>query len=260
MKIFRFGLIFIVSLVVVSPSVLLQGCNRTSSKTAKQEYDQYRKEENEYNTVLRNAKYEDFEVYVHACSSNSETMRRICDIRLYGNGVKSLEVLRGMKITQLSLCETMVTDLSPLKGQLIEMLDIYGGAMISDLSPLEGMPLQYLCLDDTRVVDLAPISHLPSLSELYVANTRVSDISALEGMYLLALDISGTCVSDLTPLKSVPLTNLVFTPALIEKGMDVIRQLDSLECITARTRTHTLAVDVEPVEFWRRYDAGEFRE
>ena len=51
----------------------------------------------------------------------------------------------------------------------------------------------------------------------------------------------------------MPLKELVFTPKNITKGLDVIRNMPSLE----RLGTADLA-NIPAAEFWKRYDTGEF--
>jgi hypothetical protein len=56
-------------------------------------------------------------------------------------------------------------------------------------------------------------------------------------------------VTDLTPLKDLLLETLVFSPEGITNGIDTVRSMKTLkECNGGPA-----------VEFWRRYDAGEFR-
>jgi hypothetical protein len=50
------------------------------------------------------------------------------------------------------------------------------------------------------------------------------------------------------------LTELHFTPRSVTKGIDVIRQMKSLHTIGIGASTGW-----EPAEFWRKYDAGDFK-
>jgi hypothetical protein len=52
------------------------------------------------------------------------------------------------------------------------------------------------------------------------------------------------------------LTNIRFTPKTVVKGMDVLRQMKSLQTIA----TSVDAKDAFPAsEFWKKYDAGAFK-
>jgi len=61
---------------------------------------------------------------------------------------------------------------------------------------------------------------------------------------------------DVTPLQGMALTEVMLTPRTITKGMDVLRQMKSLKTIS-------IGWDVKekftPNEFWKKYDAGEFK-
>jgi len=74
-------------------------------------------------------------------------------------------------------------------------------------------------------------------------------------MPLTDLKCEGTKVFDLSPLHGINLTELLFTPKYVAKGVDVIRQMASLKTIgTSWDEKERFT----PVEFWKKYDAGEF--
>lgn len=179
-----------------------------------------------------------------------------------GKGYLSdLSPLKGLRLTNLDLWGTQVKDLSPLEGMPIEMLNV-GHTPVSDLSPLKQLsrqsrwgpePLKFtLHCDNTPISDLSPLKGM-KLKHLDCWSTRVKDLSALEGMPLEFLNCSSTPVSDLSPLKGMPLRGIIFTPKNITAGIDVIRQMKSIESI---------GVDggamLKPDEFWKKFDAGEF--
>ena len=87
------------------------------------------------------------------------------------------------------------------------------------------------------------------LTWLSLAGTPVNDLTPLQGMPLTLLEVRATSVRDLTPLKGMKLTNLWLDPARITKGMDMIRIMPSLATLN----------DLPAAEFWKKYDAGEFR-
>jgi len=103
---------------------------------------------------------------------------------------------------------------------------------ISDLGGLKGLKLVWIDLGATPMKSLAP----------------------LEGMPLAYISILDTGVTDLSPLGDSPLKEIRFDPAVVEKGLDAIRTLKSLQRIGVSRRS-----SVPPHEFWRRYDAGEYR-
>jgi hypothetical protein len=66
-----------------------------------------------------------------------------------------------------------------------------------------------------------------------------------------------TCmqVRDVTALQGLALTEVMLTPRLITKGMDVFRQMKSLKTISIGWDQQ---YKFSPDEFWKKYDAGEF--
>ena len=191
-----------------------------------------------------------------------------------GTRVRDLALLRGMALCQLGCGQTLVTDLGPLKGMPLEKLNC-GSTRVRDLSPLAGMPLRWLVCNHTDVRDLAPLAGMP-LTFLDCRSTKVRDLGPLKGMPLSSLHLSGTQVADLSPLKGAPLKSLIIeetdvtdltplegmgleqlslTPSKIRNGMDAIRGMKSLKSIGDLFGARSFG----PAEFWKKYDAGEFR-
>jgi len=69
------------------------------------------------------------------------------------------------------------------------------------------------------------------------------------GMPLTTLSCQSTRVSDLTPLRGMRLENVSLSPTHIAKGIEVLRQMKTIRSINR----------MRPAEFWRKYDAGEFK-
>jgi len=188
--------------------------------------------------------------------------------------VEDLAPLRGMPLTQLYCGATPVSDLAPLEGMRLTHLNC-GQTQVSDLTPLQGMPLTFLHCYRTLVTDLSPLRGMP-LTELWLCECpQLGDLSALKGMPLTGLSVYSTGVRDLGPLKGMPLRmlwsdstrvtdltplagmalqKLTFTPKLIKKGIEVVRGMKSIRQIG----THYNRL-MAPEEFWKKYDAGEFK-
>jgi tetratricopeptide (TPR) repeat protein len=175
----------------------------------------------------------------------------------------------------LKECGHLVKDLTPLQGMRLKRLELFYCADVRDLKPLKGMPLIWLDLHETRVEDLTPLRGLP-LTTLGLSHTPVRDLSPLQGMKLRQL-IFHHCgyIQDLTTLRGMPLTTLDFydcpvqdlaplegmklehiglTPRTIKKGMDILRQMKSLQTIRISNDQMFPAAD-----FRKKYDAGEFK-
>lgn len=153
----------------------------------------------------------------------------------------------------LDLSGVEIKDISPLQGMPFVFLDLRQTS-VADLSPLKGMPLDSLLLHDTQVSDLSPLKDLPSLRRLDLRATPVEDLSPLNEMLVPYLLITDTKVTDLTPLADSPLVMLWLSPDRIRKGMEVIREMDSIKWIGTDRKNLWPAS-----EFWKKYDAGEFK-
>ena len=83
-------------------------------------------------------------------------------------------------------------------------------AQVSDLSPLRGMPLTVLDINRCRQVrDLTPLHHMPLTSLNLTECNQVRDLGPLHGLPLTHLDLLGCSqAGDLTPLQGMPLKSL----------------------------------------------------
>jgi serine/threonine protein kinase/Leucine-rich repeat (LRR) protein len=146
---------------------------------------------------------------------------------------KDLTQLRGLKLRDLEVMSSGVSDLSALAGMPLERLCVdraYGTGSIRDLTPLRGMPLSYLSLrGHTGVTDLSPLAGMnftrldchntgvesleplrgSKIDKLELAKTPISDFSPLAGMPLKVLDLGETAIADLSPLRGAPLRELI---------------------------------------------------
>lgn len=172
---------------------------------------------------------------------------------LSGTAVTKLAPLAGMPLKTLYLRNCSgITDLSPLKGMSLNKLILRGLGTVTDLSPLKGMQLTRLDLFACEgITDLSPLRGMPLTSLELERCKGITDLSPLQNMRLTRLDLSYcTGITDLTPLQYIPLTSLIIhRPGRITKGMDVLRSMKSLA-----------EINMTPsIEFWKSYDAGEFK-
>jgi serine/threonine protein kinase/formylglycine-generating enzyme required for sulfatase activity/Leucine-rich repeat (LRR) protein len=192
--------------------------------------------------------------------------------------VEDLSPLKGMKIKVLGAqLLPGVTDLSPLQGMPLTGLDLYGTTRVTSLEPLRGMPLESLNLQDLPVSDLSPLASMTTLRTLLVQGNKVSDLSPLaglkltdlllldrqitdlsplKGMPLVRLHIYGTGVSDLTSLEGMPLVEIRLNPQNIAQGLDILREIKSLQTIGIGPAANQAW---PAAEFWERYDKGAFK-
>jgi len=217
-------------------------------------------------------------------------------LNLQGTKVRDLEPLKGMGLIRLecsqsdivdispladmplvvlSLGRTRVFDLSPLKDLPLRDLDISqtraaelslltgmklrklacGDTEINDLEPLKGMKLTVLACGKTEIDDISVLKGMP-LTRFDCHHTKISDLSPLSGAPLRELVMHNTKVTDLTPLKGMKLASIIFTPGKITKGLEVVREMKTIEWLGLKSRFSSERID--PVEFWNRYDEGEF--
>jgi eukaryotic-like serine/threonine-protein kinase len=176
-------------------------------------------------------------------------------LNLHGCGqIQDLTPLKGLPLTYLSIHDgPKVADFSPLKGMRLTTLEA-GCNPVRDLSPLKGMPLTTLGLGNCpQVKDFSPLKGLP-LTLLYVSATQVSNLELLKGMPLKTLYVDAPGVTDLKPLRGMQLELLCLTPGNITQGLDILRDMKSLQRIGLHHYQIWPAAD-----FWERYDKGEFK-
>jgi hypothetical protein len=114
------------------------------------------------------------------------------------------------------------------------------------------MPLKSLAFANSQVAELSPLSAM-SLTLLDCHLTRVADLSPLKNMRLEELSCDRTLITDLTPLAGMKLKQLSFTPSPKLKGLQVIREMNSL--VKIGTSYDEL---ISSKEFWKQYDEGAF--
>jgi len=172
---------------------------------------------------------------------------------------KTIEPLRGLPVSILSLIQSSVTDLSPLAGMPLRELRI-NGTHISDFAPLAHCrKLDVLWCWNTNVRDLSPLAGLP-ITILLASSNKFTDVSKLAGMPLKALFLDGTRVTDIRPLLSCPTLRFLTLPNEATH-IGELRALKKLERLSMRW-DDTLESFIGPgapqqsaEEFWKEYDA-----
>lgn len=165
--------------------------------------------------------------------------------------LSDLSPLTGMQITNLAFYRTNVANLDPLKGMPLNELSLQG-TPVTDLSPLKDLPLTGVFLADSEVQDISPLREM-KLSALALDHTAITDLSPVQGMPLKDVTIQNTEISDLTPLQGMSLEKICLTPPKIAKGLEIIRQMKSIQIIDI-----SWPAKLSPAEFWKKYDAGDF--
>lgn len=85
-------------------------------------------------------------------------------------------------MTELSVVDTAVSDLSPLAGHPSLKELTLSSTKVTDVSPLATIPtLEMIWLYGTAVEDVSCLAALPRLNDLNLRKTQVVDLSAFKG-------------------------------------------------------------------------------
>jgi serine/threonine protein kinase len=193
--------------------------------------------------------------------------------------VRDLTPLKGMRLTSLNLDACPVKDLTPLQGMALRSLVLSHHPFKLDWTPFQGMPLNQLDISQmafppnlqtirgfpvtslnlmsSDIEDLTPLQGLKLVSLNVSFCPRVTDLRPLRGMPLETVYLQKAGVRDLTPLEGMKLREVSLTPKTITRGLDVLRPMKTLGIIYVYTGPDPLRL--VPADFWKKYDAGEFR-
>jgi len=175
----------------------------------------------------------------------------LAELNLRYGAVEDISALAGLPLKKLTL-NGNVKDLTPLRGmQLEELISIEA----PDLSPLKGMPLKRVMFIADGATNLSPLKGAPLEHVFFWGCKSLRDLSPLQGSPLKELHFThSTRQPDLSVLAGLKLEKLEFDPTQVtEKGLAALRAMESLNKINPS------AAWIDAAEFWKRYDAGEFR-
>lgn len=201
---------------------------------------------------------------------------KLQDLDLYRTGVSDLFPLTGMPLVKLMAEETLVADIGPLKGMPLKTLWL-NQTKVTDLSPLDGMPIVKLNLCGTQVEDISVVQSLP-LNTIWLRDVPVKDFSPLEGLFLESIDAQGTSFgdADLARLKGMPLKRLNIAGTKVTdltplKSLQLTRLIftpnrirQGLDVVRSLSTLTELDVEfddkkpLQPAAFWKKFDAGAF--
>jgi len=126
---------------------------------------------------------------------------------------------------------------------------------VSDLSPLEGMPLEILNVQGTTGTDLSALQGMPLTSLRLNGCAELTDISALRGASLNNLTLHDCPkLTDLAPLADCKSLRY-FTLSPNAKGVEFLRDFPILERISFKEdASNGRRPDKTAAEFWNEYD------
>ncbi len=137
------------------------------------------------------------------------------------------------RLTQLSLYNNKISDVSPLQGLTALTYLFLSSNRLTDVSPLQGLTaLTYLDLDSNQLTDVSPLQGLTALTELYLSSNQLTDVSPLQGLKKLTeLRLNSNQLTDVSPLQGLKkLKNLFLKDnkifqlpeAIFQLGLEVI--------------------------------------
>jgi hypothetical protein len=142
---------------------------------------------------------------------------RITEFSIHTDAVSDIRPIRALTgLTSLNLNGSkpglgQLTDLAPIRGLPLTVLNVWQNPNLSDLSPTKGMKLVLFQAGDTAVEDLTPFEGMP-LGTLAVNNCRVRDLAPVRTMPRLRfLRCDGCPITSLEPLVGSTVRELTFT-------------------------------------------------
>jgi serine/threonine protein kinase/Leucine-rich repeat (LRR) protein len=135
-------------------------------------------------------------------------------------------VLDHGRLREIRIRNAPLTDLSPLAGLPLEVLDLGGSFRGADLSVLEAMPIRELDLSHSHIADIATLSGMP-LHQLNLSDCkRLSSLTPLAGMQLRKILLDGcTSLLSLDGLQGHPLSEISAPFCTSLDAFDAIRDL-----------------------------------
>ena len=115
--------------------------------------------------------------------------------------------LRGMKgLRFLYISDSLVTNLSPLENGIFFSLSLIDTPIV-DLHPLKSCSIRSLDLSGTKISDneLSVLTDVSDLRELALNSTKISDLKTITQLKLVSLSIDNTKVETILPLTNMPL-------------------------------------------------------
>ena len=153
-------------------------------------------------------------------------------------------VLDHGRLREIRIRNAPLTDLSPLAGLPLEVLDLGGSVQGADLSMLEAMPIRILDLSHSDIADIATLSGMP-LHELNLRGCdRLTSLAPLAGMQLRKITIDGcTALTSLDGLRGHPTRALSAAFCTSLADIDALSEMP-LELLDLRS---TPLVDLTPL-------------
>lgn len=170
--------------------------------------------------ILGDKVYTNFEDYVRDISFSQPT----------GAGtLYSLDDIAKLKnLHILGVSDQKITDLSILKQTSIEKLSLCDN-LITDLSPLTEMPcLGELYINGNPISDISLLRDIPTLTLLDAGNTKATDLSPLAGSKIQSLFLLDAPIADYSPLLQMQQLEILKVSRLNSKDLFIFPNLGQL--------------------------------
>ena len=165
-------------------------------------------------------------------------------------------LIRDGAVVDLGFSTDHVADISPVRALPgLGALGCHGSftsnsarGTLTDLSPLTGMKMNLLNLSlNSNLVDLSPVKQTaPKIFfNLFIGLSKVRDLSPLKGMPVTVLDIYRCPVEDFSQLKDLPILEDIRCDFLPESA-EILRSMKSLKQINYKKAD----------EFWKAVEAA----
>ena len=185
-------------------------------------------------------------------SGDFENLTSLTELSLSNNPISDLSPLQNLSnLTELSLRHNSISDLSPLQNlsNLTELSLRHNS--ISDLSPLQNLSnLETLSLSNNPISDISPLQNLTNLTTLYLYATSISDLSPLQNLTnLTELNLVLNSISDVSPLQNLrKLTEL----NLSDNSISDLSPLQNLRKLTELYLPNNSISDLSPLQNLRK--------
>ena len=131
---------------------------------------------------------------------------QVVGLDLTTDGLTDLSPVRAFsglqRLTCAGLTNGTLTDLGPLRGLPLRVLEVHGNGDLTDLTPLAGMKLELLNLWGWGGSDLSALKGMP-LTELFFEGAAVTDLAVLEGLPLKKLSCDFRAERDAEILRAI---------------------------------------------------------
>jgi eukaryotic-like serine/threonine-protein kinase len=174
---------------------------------------------------------------------------KVAEFGILTDGIRDIRPVQAFATLRVLECcgsepdKGRLTDLSPIRGMGLTVLNVWQNPALSDLSPLRAMKLTSFQAGNTAVEDLSPLQGMP-LTLLGVNKCRrLRNVAVVRTLPALRTFLCDGCpITTLEPLAGTPISELLFDYRPSRGDAEVLQQMPELRRINNRSSA----------DFWRR--------